>query len=108
MKGRLLKAYFQESELMSDIKTLIRLAIEVGLDENKVKALFEGEGYSEAVREDQALARRYGISGVPFFVIDDTYALSGAQPSEVLLSAMRQAGRSEAGNKAEKCSVEGC
>ena len=53
--------------------------------------MLESDKYLAEVREDQATARTLGISGVPFFVLDRKYGVSGAQPAEVLLGALRQA-----------------
>ena len=53
--------------------------------------MLESDKYLADVRDDQATARAFGISGVPFFVLDRKFGVSGAQPAEVLLSALRQA-----------------
>ena len=53
--------------------------------------MLAGDAYAADVRADQAQARTYGISGVPFFVLDRKYGLSGAQPVELLVSALEQA-----------------
>jgi predicted DsbA family dithiol-disulfide isomerase len=87
MKERLMRAYFTEGEAISDAETLVRLALEVGIDPTPLK----GGGYAEAVREDELLARRIGIQGVPFFVLNRRYGVSGAQPPELLLEALAKA-----------------
>ena len=72
-------------------QTLVELATQVGLNPDEVRqALTEGE-FATAVQEDIDQARAYGITGVPFFVIQNKYGISGAQDSAVLLSAMQQA-----------------
>jgi len=91
MKERLMRAYFTEGEAVGDRETLVRLGIEVGLDEAGVRKVVSGDAYANDVRADEERARSFGISGVPFFAIDEKYGVSGAQPSEVLLGALRQA-----------------
>jgi len=91
LKERLLRAYFTERVAVGDRNELARLAVEVGLDADEVQALLEGDGYAEDVRADESLARSYGIGGVPFFVLDDRYGISGAQPTELFAQALQQA-----------------
>ncbi len=91
LKERLMAAYFTEGEAISDAETLVRLACEVGLDAEKARRVVDGDAYAEAVRTDEQEASALGIRGVPFFVLDRTYGVSGAQPAEVLLDAMRTA-----------------
>jgi predicted DsbA family dithiol-disulfide isomerase len=87
----LFRATFTDGEPIGDLEALQRLAVAAGLDEVEVKEVLAGDGYAEAVRADQAQARAYGISGVPFFVLDRAVGVSGAQPADVLLHAMEQA-----------------
>jgi predicted DsbA family dithiol-disulfide isomerase len=91
LKERLLLAYFTEGEPIGDVDTLARLAGQAGLDEAEARAVLESDKYLADVREDQATARALGISGVPFFVLDRKFGVSGAQPPELLLEALRQA-----------------
>ena len=78
-KERLLRAYFIEGKHVGRIDDLADLAAEIGLDRaDVVRSLTEDEFLSD-VRADQALAQEYGIQGVPFFVIDGKYGVSGAQ-----------------------------
>jgi predicted DsbA family dithiol-disulfide isomerase len=90
MKERLLRAYFSEGELVSDQDTLVRLAVEVGLDEQEVRELLAGERYAEEVREDERTAGELGIRAVPTFVLDRRLGASGAQPPDALLDLLRQ------------------
>ena len=90
MKERLLRAYFTEGELMSDHDTLVRLAVEVGLDEQEVRELLAGDRYADEVRADERTAGELGISAVPTFVVDRKLGASGAQPPEALLDLLRQ------------------
>ena len=91
MKERLMRAYFTEGEAVGDPDTLLRLGTEVRLDEDRVRDVLNSDAYAGDVRADEERARSFGISGVPFFAIDEKYGVSGAQPSEVLLDALRQA-----------------
>lgn len=91
MKERLLRAYFVEGEAIGDHEVLMRLAREQGLDGDVVRAVLDGDGYAEAVRADEREARSLGVSGVPFFVVDRAYGVSGAQPPDVLLEMLTTA-----------------
>ena len=91
MKERLMRAYFTEGEAVGDPDTLVRLGAEVGLGEGRVREIVNGDAYANDVRTDEERARSFGISGVPFFAIDERFGVSGAQPADVLLGALRQA-----------------
>lgn len=90
MKERLLSAYFVEGRHVGRIDELVELAEEVGLDPAAAREALEAGTYLDAVRADQAQARAYGINGVPFFVIDGRYGVSGAQPPEAFAQVARQ------------------
>jgi predicted DsbA family dithiol-disulfide isomerase len=115
MKERLLRAHFTEGEAVGEAATLVRLAAEVGLESDAVRALLEGDDLTEAVRADEAEAQALGITGVPFFVIDRKYGVSGAQPSDLLLEALQTAWTEShplamvaTGGDAEACGPDGC
>ena len=91
MKERLLRATFTEGLPIADTPTLVRLATEAGLPSAQVQAVLDGDAYADAVRADERQAARYGITGVPFFVADGKYAVSGAQPPETLLQLLQRA-----------------
>jgi predicted DsbA family dithiol-disulfide isomerase len=91
MKERLMRATFTEGLPIADKPTLVRLATEVGLPAAQVQDVLDGNAYADAVRADEQQAARYGITGVPFFVADGKYAVSGAQPPEVLLQLLQRA-----------------
>jgi predicted DsbA family dithiol-disulfide isomerase len=76
---------------MSDPATLTRLAVEAGLPEGEVADVLASDLFTAEVRADEERARELGINGVPCFVLDGRFAVSGAQPSQVLLSALHQA-----------------
>jgi predicted DsbA family dithiol-disulfide isomerase len=90
MKERLLRAYFTEGELMSDHDTLVRLAGEVGLDEQEVRELLASDRFADEVRADERAAGELGIGAVPTFVVDRKLGASGAQPPGELLDLLRQ------------------
>ena len=101
MEERLMSAYFTEGKHVGRIDDLVELAVEVGLDADETREALVSERYLPAVRQDQDQARAYGIQGVPFFVIDGQYGISGAQPPAAFenvlrdLWAKRGAGESE-------------
>jgi predicted DsbA family dithiol-disulfide isomerase len=90
-KERLLRAHFSEGADVSDPETLTRLMVEAGADEARVREVLAGTEYADAVQADIDLARRLGANGVPFFVIDRKYGISGAQAAETFLHALRTA-----------------
>jgi predicted DsbA family dithiol-disulfide isomerase len=91
LKERLLRATFTEGEPVSDPETLVRLAAEAGLDADEARAVLRSGRYADEVRADQRDAQRFGISAVPFFVVDRTYGVSGAQPAAVLRQVLDRA-----------------
>ncbi|MDF2729791.1 MAG: DsbA family oxidoreductase [Acidimicrobiia bacterium] len=91
MKERLLSAYFVEGRHVGRVEDLADLAAEVGLDRGDVVRSLEAGEYSDSVRVDMVQARQYGINGVPFFVIDGRYGISGAQPPEVFVEVLSRA-----------------
>ncbi|HEV7865348.1 MAG TPA: DsbA family oxidoreductase [Acidimicrobiia bacterium] len=91
LKERLLRAYFTDGEPIGDHATLARLAVEAGLPASEVDDVLAGDRYADAVRADEAAAGAYGASAVPFFVIDETYGIAGAQPPEVFTNVLERA-----------------
>jgi predicted DsbA family dithiol-disulfide isomerase len=91
LKERLFRGYFTEGESIADHATLIRLGTEVGLDPNATAEVLNSGRYTDEVRMDEREARDLGINGVPFFVIDRRFGISGAQSSAVMLGALEQA-----------------
>lgn len=90
MTESLLHAYFTESKLISDHPTLVALATEVGLDKTGVVDLLKTDAYVKHVRGDEEQAREIGVQGVPFFVFNEKYAVSGAQPPEVFSEVLEK------------------
>jgi len=90
LKERLFKASFTDGEPIADRDTLARLAADVGLDEEQARAVLLSDQFADDVRADEENARKLGISGVPFFVFGGKYAVSGAQPADVLLQVLER------------------
>lgn len=84
-------AYFTQGRGVFSADDLVELAIEAGLDGDAAREVLSGTAYLDQVVQDQVLARTFGANGVPFFVIDRAYGVSGAQPVDVFLSALDQA-----------------
>lgn len=90
MKERLQKAYFTDGLSIGNRETLVQLGAEVGLDADEVREAIEGDAYTEDVRADIRKAQMLGVNGVPFFVFDSRYAISGAQPSDLFLETLER------------------
>ena len=88
---RLYRGYFTEKRSLFDHDSLVDLAGEAGLDRDEVRRMLSGNDYADAVARDIAEARALGANGVPFFVIDQRYGVSGAQPPEVFARALERA-----------------
>ena len=88
---RFLRAQLIEGEVLDDADTLVRLSAEVGVPEDDARRLLEGDEYTADVNEEIRELRALGGNGVPFFVIDSRYGVSGAQPTEVFLRALKTA-----------------
>jgi predicted DsbA family dithiol-disulfide isomerase len=88
---RLQRAYFTEQDQIFDHETLTRLAVEAGLDPGEVADVLASDRYSDHVDTDEAMARSLGATGVPLFVIDRRYGISGAQPAETIAGVLERA-----------------
>ncbi|MDT7727107.1 MAG: hypothetical protein QOI21_3683 [Actinomycetota bacterium] len=88
---RLYRAHFTEQRSIFTHDSLVELAVEAGLDAADARTVLESGTYAEAVAADGAEARALGANGVPFFVIDNRYGISGAQPKEVFTQALTRA-----------------
>ena len=90
MTERILQAYFTESKHIGDHETLTDLAVEVGLNREEVAKMLASDEMSDVVRADEQTAKQYGVTGVPFFLINKKYALTGAQPTETFVQALKK------------------
>jgi predicted DsbA family dithiol-disulfide isomerase len=93
---RFLRAQLVEGEILDDPDTLARLAAEVGVPEAETRRVLASDAYAAEVRADIEEARAIGVNGVPFFVLDRRYGISGAQPAELFLEALQAAQRDAA------------
>ncbi len=91
LKERLLAGYLTEGEPIGQTDALKRLATDAGLASGDVEAVLDSDAYADDVRDDERQATALGISGVPFFVVDGKYGVSGAQSPGVLLEVLEQA-----------------
>jgi predicted DsbA family dithiol-disulfide isomerase len=91
LKEALLSAYFIDARNIGDHEVLLDVAIAAGLDEARVAEVLGSDEYADAVAADVAQARAYGATGVPFFVVDARYGVSGAQPAEMFGQVLAQA-----------------
>jgi predicted DsbA family dithiol-disulfide isomerase len=89
---QLFRAYFTDGENIDDIDTLVNLGKNIGLNETEVRdTLNNKEAYATEVHQDIFDAETLGIRGVPFFVVNDKYAVSGAQATDVFLNTLNTA-----------------
>ena len=102
----LFKAYFTDGKDMSDHSTLIQLGKEIGLNEEESTAALVSEEFEAKVNFDVSEGSQLGVTGVPFFVFDRKYAVSGAQPIETFLNALKQS-HAESKNDGVSCTPGG-
>lgn len=117
VKELLFKAHFTEGKNVNDWNVLKEIGLEVGLEISEIEQLINSNEYTKEVLQDQQEAQSLGITGVPFFVFDHKYAVSGAQPTEAFLKTLQKAweeGKFETSIKIENttatnsCTIEGC
>ena len=87
----LFRSYFTDGKNIDDLNTLLQLGSEIGLDTNELKAALEDGSFEDEVRADIYEAFQIGVRGVPFFVFDRKYAVSGAQDSAAFLQTLERA-----------------
>ncbi|MFT3824419.1 MAG: DsbA family oxidoreductase [Chitinophagaceae bacterium] len=111
---RLFAAYFTEGKNISDAGTLAELGNDIGLPTGSVAEMLQSEAFVANVKKDIGEAEQFGISGVPFFVLDRKYAVSGAQAPATFLQALQTAWNESAQlktvkpvNEGDTCSVDG-
>lgn len=106
------KKVFEENAFLADEKVLLDIGRLSGLDEKRVKEILNSDEFSNEVREDENKARMLGVSGVPFFVFNDKYALSGAQSEDTFISAlekvMEENKLENLGDDSNICGFDGC
>lgn len=87
---QLFKAHFTEGKNIDNGEVLTQTGIAIGLDEKEVQAMLSSDAFAGAVKQDEQEAHAIGVRGVPFFVFNDRYAVSGAQPPDTFLQALQQ------------------
>ena len=116
VKEALLSAHFEKGQDIGDRQVLVAIGASAGLDATEVNVALESRRYREAVNDDIRQARSLGIRGVPFFVIENRWGISGAQPSELFSQALDQAWRESNplvmvqpdGDDTAACGPDGC
>ena len=117
LKELFFKAYLTDGKDLNNLDTLSTIAISVGLDAEEVRQVLHSDAYSQEVKQDIQEANTIGVQGVPFFVFDAKYAVSGAQPATAFLETLERAwqeGRFDAKitlvNTAtnNSCDIDGC
>lgn len=90
LEEQLFKAYLTEGKNVNDLDTLSKLGIKVGLDAEEIIQVLNSDAYGADVQKDQEDANAIGVQGVPFFVFDNKYAISGAQPATAFLETLQK------------------
>lgn len=96
LKERIFKAYYTEGKDTADYDTLVALATEIGLDGEEARTVLEENKYETEVLQDQQQAYQVGVQGVPFYVFNNKYAVSGAQSPEVFKQVLQKVWEEEA------------
>lgn len=107
----LFHAYFIDGKNIANEQVLINIAEELGLDVDQAKYVLNSDSYDYEVKQDILEARNIGVSGVPFFVLNDKYTLSGAQPIDLFVEALTQTYNETNENKSaegQSCTIDGC
>jgi len=92
---KLFLAYFTEGKNTADHETLVQIGTDIGLDAAEVRAVLSSNTYADEVQHDIYQAQQVGVRGVPFFVVNQKYAVSGAQPSETFLGLLNKVWQEE-------------
>ncbi|MDX1470748.1 MAG: DsbA family oxidoreductase [Flavobacteriaceae bacterium] len=88
IKEALFEVHFEKGKNIDDISVLSEVAASIGLDAEEVEQVLNSDAYAYEVKHDEMEAQNIGVRGVPFFVFDDKYAISGAQPVEAFLQTL--------------------
>ncbi|GEE04200.1 hypothetical protein nbrc107696_46460 [Gordonia spumicola] len=105
--------FAEQAPLFGDTDRLVQVAVDAGFTEAAVREVLADETrYADDVRRDEAQAQEFGVGGVPFYVFDRTYAVSGAQPTEVFAQALEKAWAGRRGPTlladGHACGPDGC
>lgn len=110
---KLLDAHFVQGRYVGDRNTLVEIAASVGLSKEEVNAVLDSDRYKDTVEQEQAEGAQIGVQGVPFFVFNRKYAVSGAQPKEAFLQVLLKVKEEEGStiqvvNQGDTCSDGSC
>lgn len=116
VKEALLSGHFEHGVDIGNRDALVKIGTDAGLSAVEINEALDTDKYAENVRHDISEARAIGVQGVPFFVLDRKYGISGAQPAEVFSQALEQAWQeanpltmvAATGGDAEACGPDGC
>ena len=87
------KAFFIDGMNLTDFEIVSKVASDSGLDSETINGVFHDNLFEKFVQEDIIMSKKYNITGVPFYVIDDSIGISGAQPPEVIVDAINQSNK---------------
>ena len=87
------KAFFIDGMNLTDFEIVSKVASGSGLDSETINGVFHDNLFEKFVQEDIIMSKKYNITGVPFYVIDDSIGISGAQPPEVIVDAINQSNK---------------
>ena len=90
LEEELFKAHFEESKNIDDIPTLLEIAVSSGLTKDDAERALESDEYASAVKQDEVQAQQIGVQGVPFFVFNNKYGVSGAQAPETFIEVLEK------------------
>jgi predicted DsbA family dithiol-disulfide isomerase len=105
MKEALMSAYFEKGIDLTQIQNLTEVAYQLGMDAKAVESFLNGDELAAEVKREEKLNYQRGISGVPFYIINDKYGVSGAQATEIFVKALTEIG-SEVSPRAEACDIK--
>jgi predicted DsbA family dithiol-disulfide isomerase len=103
----LFRIHFIEGKDINDKNTLLETGVSIGLDQSEVKAMLDSTAYTDEVRRDEEAAQAIGVRGVPFFVFNDKYAVSGAQSPETFLQVLEKSWSEYEPNKSNLQIIKG-
>jgi predicted DsbA family dithiol-disulfide isomerase len=116
IEEKLFAAYYTEGKDIGELETLVKIGESVGLEGEKVRTMLQSDKYRQDVLQDQQTAQQLGVNGVPFFVFDNRYAVSGAQPSDVFRQVLEKTWEETektkptpitGGQNADACDIDG-
>lgn len=112
MEELLFEAHFLESKNVADEDVLMTLGNQLGIDSEEIQKAFVDQEIAYEVQQDILEARTIGVTGVPFFVLNNKYAMSGAQPAEAFVEALTQTYTETViplkGENNASCTIDGC